>query len=285
MIVVLPAALAGAKRAGGDKSERQHVTAPDGRRFSHKTDAGDLTEEMLRVDVDERPDGFTGDFPGVPAATSRARRADSNAAFLRGDPSLDVAQVEVAARRRVVLMMTEALEGWAVQLARWLLELGATGRSNQGAPHEFLAKCGAALDPPATALIARARASGVVHRRDLATAIAQCLTGRHRLVRGLHEAGARLNEYTRYYWTALHFAAAFGPPEIVRELLALGANPKAQNGAGHTPLHVAVQHRSWAAAAALATTADAARARPHESDGGGPGAHDDAHGRDLRRRA
>ena len=46
MIVVLPAALAGAKRAGGDKSERQHVTAPDGRRFSHKTEYGDHAREV-----------------------------------------------------------------------------------------------------------------------------------------------------------------------------------------------------------------------------------------------
>ena len=34
---------------------------------------------------------FTGDFPGVVARV----RADSNAAFLRGDPSLDVAQHEL----------------------------------------------------------------------------------------------------------------------------------------------------------------------------------------------
>ena len=173
---------------------------------------------------------FTGDFPGV------ARRADSNAAF-KGRP---------IARRRAgrgggaaarVLMMTEALEGWAVQLARWLLELGATGRSNQGAPHEFLAKCGAALDPPATALIARARVWRRPRRdRPLSRSASPAATASS----GLPKGGARLNR-TRYYWTALHRRRS-GRRRCARAPRAR-RKPEAQNG--RPPLHVAVRHRSW----------------------------------------
>ena len=157
-----------------------------------------------------------------------------------------------ALRRRSLLLAFEGLEGWGVSLSRWLLQAASTGFSGDGQPTSaLLRKCRAGLSPDVESLVASARRSGSVRRADMHRAISQCCAHQQFWER-LAEGGGVVNEFTRYMWRPLHFAAAVGAPATVSALLALGADPNVHNGVGLTPLHVAVAHGAASAAAALA---------------------------------
>lgn len=62
----------------------------------------------------------------------------------------------------------------------------------------------------------------------------------------LIEAGASINEKDNNNLTALYYAADVVSPELVRMLLAAGANPNAQTTAtGNTPLHAIIQKTDY----------------------------------------
>lgn len=152
---------------------------------------------------------------------------------------------------RSLLRAASLLEGWTISLARWLLEAAATGNAQPGPASHAFETCREALDPPPKKLIARIRADGRARRVDLARAVGQCAS-HHGLWRTLVGRGASVEEHNRFFWTALHFAAAFGSAHVAADLLALGANASRTNAVGQTALHVGVTHGSVLALAELA---------------------------------
>lgn len=58
----------------------------------------------------------------------------------------------------------------------------------------------------------------------------------------MEEMKKRVDEVDGRGYTRLHYAAALGMPEAVRDLLALGASTIVQDNAGNTPLHWAVAY-------------------------------------------
>ncbi len=52
-------------------------------------------------------------------------------------------------------------------------------------------------------------------------------------------AGADVSFKNHSNWTALHFAAQSGSPEMVAKLISAGANVRSRNNVGYTPLHLA----------------------------------------------
>jgi len=200
-------------------------------------------------------------------ANERARKS-----FLQWDDTLTEERASAGIVIRSLLHVAHELEGWGVSLSRWILQAASssrgsaldgsmTGSTMMGHSRELFASCAMALDPSMATIVERARDTGVVTRADVRTAMAQCIT-HHGLIEQLARRGARVNEYTKFKWSALHFVAAFGAPQLVQPLLALGANMTARNILGQTPLHLAASHGSVSAAAMLAAALPASsRAR------------------------
>ncbi|MEX5716802.1 ankyrin repeat domain-containing protein [Geodermatophilus maliterrae] len=69
-----------------------------------------------------------------------------------------------------------------------------------------------------------------------ATAVRAAVAGAPRLLAGTVEHAGESG------WTALHLAAAEGREDVVRDLVAAGADLTARTESGRTPLHVAVEH-------------------------------------------
>ena len=61
-----------------------------------------------------------------------------------------------AVSARLVLRATALLEGWAVSIARWVLEAAATGHAQPGSADSFFETCRPALSPSARELLAAA---------------------------------------------------------------------------------------------------------------------------------
>ena len=159
-----------------------------------------------------------------------------------------------ALRRRALLLVFEGLEGWGVSLSRWVLQAASTGVAGDGQPASaLLRECHGAISPSVDALIASARRLGSVRRADVHLAISQCCA-HQRLWERLASRGGGADEFTRFMWRPLHFAAAVGAPATISSLLALGASPDVRSGVGLTPLHLAVAHGSAPATALLAST-------------------------------
>ena len=200
-------------------------------------------------------------------ANERARKS-----FLQWDDTLTEERASAGIVIRSLLHVAHELEGWGVSLSRWILQAASssrgsaldgsmTGSTMMGHSRELFASCAMALDPSMATIVERARDTGVVTRADVRTAMAQCIT-HHGLIEQLARRGARVNEYTKFKWSALHFVAAFGAPQLVQPLLALGANTTARNILGQTPLHLAASHGSVSAAAMLAAALPASSRAP-----------------------
>ena len=195
---------------------------------------------------------YAGDLPRA----LREAQKRAGAEFRSQLPDLTDARLEASSRARSVLLMLETMEGWAVNLSRWLLEASATRRTTQGPAADMLGSCSAGLDPQLPALMARARASGLVHRADMVELVVQC-AAHFDLLSTLVRGGASLQEHTRYYWRPLHYAAALGSAALAQQLLDLGADPMALNGVGMSALHVAAAQASTGVAGVLASFSSA----------------------------
>ena len=167
---------------------------------------------------------------------------------------------------RHVLRAASLLDGWAVQLARWILEAANAGRAQMGPASELLEACAPSLNPPVPDLLAYVRAHGHASRANVTRAIGQCashhdlwaaLAARTVAATGVQRpagsgAANGIDEHNRLYWTPLHYAAAYGSVDVMDAVLALRpSNVSAVNGVGLSPLHVAVAHDSLATAAIL----------------------------------
>ena len=176
-------------------------------------------------------------------------------------------RASAAVSARLVLRAASLLEGWGVLLSRWVLEAAATGNAQPGSADAFFESCRPALNPSAKQLLAAVHATGHVSRFNVSRAIGQCaahqdlwatLGARTATATFGHGAAVAtsngIDEHTRLYWTPLHFAAAFGSIDVVEGLLALHPrNVSIANGAGFSPLHVAVSHDAIGPAATLAS--------------------------------
>ena len=191
---------------------------------------------------------YAGDL--ARALTEAQKRA--GAEFRSQVADLTDARLEASSRARSVLLFLETMEGWVVNLSRWLLEASATRRTTQGPAADMLRGCSAGLDPSLPALLARAKASGLVRRADMIEMLVQC-AAHSDLLGTLVRGGAGLQEHTRYYWRPLHYAAALGSAALAQQLLDLGADPLALNGVGMTALHVAAAQASTGVASVLAS--------------------------------
>ena len=198
---------------------------------------------------------YAGDLPR--ALKEAQKRA--GAEFRSQVADLTDARLEASSRARSILLMLETMEGWAVNLSRWLLEASATRRTTQGPAADMLRGCSASLDPSLPALMARAKASGLVRRADMVELLVQC-AAHSDLLGTLVRGGAGLQEHTRYYWRPLHYAAALGSAALAQQLLDLGADPMALNGVGMTALHVAAGQASTGVAGVLASFSSPLRA-------------------------
>ena len=148
---------------------------------------------------------------------------------------------------RSMLHLVVGLEGWGVAMARWMLEAAATGHAQFGRASELFEACSPALSPTVEVILSRIRLNHRVLRHDVVNAISQCLS-HHRMWSDL----AGIDEFTRFYWRPLHFAAALGSVNATLSILDAGPQELApRNAVGHTPLHVAVAHGSVDAVAAL----------------------------------
>ena len=184
-------------------------------------------------------DLFRGDLPAI-----LHRHRDATVAALR-EQKMPPRRAQLAVRARLLLRATVMLEGWGVSLARWMLEAASTGGAQHGAADRLLETCQSALDPSLPALLDRTRATGLALRSDAALALGQCAASHGLWAELAAEGGASATgEFNRFFWRPLHFAAAAGAGDVVQELLRLGADPSQANGAGLTPLHVAIAHQS-----------------------------------------
>ena len=191
---------------------------------------------------------YAGDLPRT--LTEAQKRA--GAEFRSQVADLTDARLEASSRARSVLLFLETMEGWVVNLSRWLLEASATRRTTQGPAADMLRGCSAGLDPSLPTLMARAKVSGLVRRADMVEMLVQC-AAHSDLLGTLVRGGAGLQEHTRYYWRPLHYAAALGSAALAQQLLDLGADPLALNGVGMTALHVAAAQASTGVASVLAS--------------------------------
>jgi hypothetical protein len=171
-------------------------------------------------------------------------------------------RARTAVSARLLLRAASSLEGWAVSLARWILEAALARDSQCGAPSELFEACRPSLDPPAGQLLEDVRIHGHVSRITVARAIGQCAS-HTRLWRTLANMtllhtpyASGIGEFTRILWTPLHFAAAFPSANVMTDLLALApADLVARaNGVGYSPLHVAVAHDATQTIHALVAT-------------------------------
>ena len=160
-------------------------------------------------------------YAGDLARALREAQKRAGAEFRTQVADLTDARLEASSRARSVLLMLETMEGWAVNLSRWLLEASATRRTTQGPAADMLRGCSAGLDPSLPALMARAKASGLVRRADMVELLVQC-AAHSDLLGTLVRGGAGLQEHTRYYWRPLHYAAALGSAALTQQLLDLG---------------------------------------------------------------
>lgn len=173
--------------------------------------------------------------------------------MLEAKPDMSAERASATLSARLVLRAAFRLEGWAVSLARWMLEAAATGAAQPGRADQLLEHCAYALDPPPPAMLDHIRTTGAVARSVLTRALGQCASAQ-KLFEVLSTRAGRggIDEFTRFYWRPLHFAAAFGSLHVVESLLSLSpSQPAARNAIGLTPLHVATAHGSTAVAAAL----------------------------------
>ena len=176
------------------------------------------------------------------------------------DEQASAAQVEAAIEHRALLLLFYELEGWAVSLSRWFLQSVSSsvtlpdgdirlGATVMGYSSDLLKTC-----PPVQSsvkkLVKRSQETGVVSRAEIRDAITGCVE-HHGVLDVLWRRGAAVNERTKYGLSALHFAAAWGAPQLVGWLLAHGANATARTVLGMTPLHVAAAYGSTAAAEAM----------------------------------
>ena len=197
--------------------------------------------------MSDEVDLFRGDLPAI-----LHRHRDATVAALR-EQKMPPRRAQLAVRARLLLRATAMLEGWGVSLARWMLEAASTGGAQHGAADRLLETCQSALDPSLPALLARTRATGLALRSDAALALGQCAASHGLWAALAAEGGASATgEFNRFFWRPLHFASAAGAGDVVQELLRLGADPSRPNGAGLTPLHVAVAHHSLPAVRVLA---------------------------------
>lgn len=203
---------------------------------------------------------FAGDLPLLLSMVKPGLEAN----FKHWYEGFSLDQIQAAFAVRGLLHIFHEVEGWCVTISRWVLQAASSskgeaedgstaGKTMMGHSRDFFGSCSTALDPPMPMLIERSRVSGVVRRTDMRTAVAQCAQ-HHGLLESLVSRGARVNEATKFGWTALHLAAAFGAPQLVQTLLALGANTTARTVLGHTPLYVAATHGGTEAATMLAAT-------------------------------
>ena len=198
---------------------------------------------------------YAGDLPRA----LREAQKRAGAEFRSQVADLTDARLDASSRARSVLLLLETMEGWAVNLSRWLLEASATRRTTQGPAADMLRGCSAGLDPSLPALMARAKASGLVRRADMVELLVQC-AAHSDLLGTLVRGGAGLQEHTRYYWHPLHYSAALGSAALAQQLLDLGADPMALNGVGMTALHVAAAQASTGVAGVLASFSSPLRA-------------------------
>ena len=198
-------------------------------------------------------------YAGDLARALREAQKRAGAEFRTQVADLTDTRLEASSRARSVLLMLETMEGWAVNLSRWLLEASATRRTTQGPAADMLRGCSAGLDPSLPALMAHAKASGLVRRADMVELLVQC-AAHSDLLGTLVRGGAGLQEHTRYYWRPLHYAAALGSAALTQQLLDLGADPMALNGVGMTALHVAAAQASTGVAGVLASFSSPLRA-------------------------
>ena len=193
-----------------------------------------------------------------------------------------LAEAHASIMQRSFLLLFQKLEGWVINLARWLLQAAATskisselssgsadhfGTTMVGTGRDLLKDCGDSLQPSVAQLIVRARQVGVVSRRCLRTALAQCVE-HHDMLRYLADSGGTVNDRSHFGWTALHMAAAFGAPQLVRSLLEMRADPAARTLTWLTPLHIAASHGSVDAAAVLVGALPSGAREPTGGEGG-----------------
>ena len=187
---------------------------------------------------------------------------------LTTEKSMSSERARLVVETRLVLRAAYLLEGWAVSLARWILEAAASGSAQPGPAEELLWSCQASLKPSAHELLAHTRHHGHISRANVSRALGQCAShhgmwaqlaqrsaAAFALSGALPSARANINgidEFNRILWSPLHFAAACGSALVLEELLALSPhNPMPHNGVGLTPLHVAVVHESLEVVGAL----------------------------------
>ena len=97
-------------------------------------------------------------------------------------------RLRAALDRRMLLIILQAIDGWSVQLARAVLARaqGATKCPFIDSCKDLLKRCRATLFPSVPTLVSRAKQHGVVLRRDMTRALAQCAS-HHRLLPKLAE--------------------------------------------------------------------------------------------------
>ncbi len=184
-------------------------------------------------------------------------------ALFRGDlfAAVDFAAAQLQEHRRarvddrkLILLACETLEGSAVTLSRWILQAAASpnGQTRHGPADGLLRRCGERLSPSMSELIRRARGRGVVLRSEAVAALAQCAHQQQLWHTLAKERRASVNTANAFGWTPLHYAAAFGSPLLLHELIDLGADAGAKTRPeGRTPLDVAIAHGAKGAAAVL----------------------------------
>ena len=178
-----------------------------------------------------------------------------------GSMGMPRSRASAAVSARLVLRAATLLEGWAVDLSRWSLEAALAGSAQVGSPSEFLTHCKHTLEPPVLVLLDDVAKSGEVRRNNISRAIGQCASQQNlwaRLANRTFVTNAPRNgvdEFTRLFWTPIHFAAAFPSVDVITELLELAPSDllTQTNGVGFSPLHVAVSHGSLQTTAVLAS--------------------------------
>ena len=190
---------------------------------------------------------YRGSFAAVLASH------DSVSQLQQRQTGMSFERAELAERKRRLLRAAASLEEWGVALARWTLEAAMTGHAQPGTAAVLFQSCRTSLQPPVPELLDRVRLAGHVHRADVSRAIGQC-AAHHGLWASLSSHDSDVDEFNRFYWTPLHFALAFGSPQVVIDLLALAPRSQsAPNALGLSPLHVGVYHGAVEAVAALAS--------------------------------
>ena len=221
----------------------------------------DATEETMgalrEVVVTNGPDASMREYElangDLPAMMKRVHRLAS-----KSFDQTSTRRIKLALRRRAILLMAEGVEGDGVSLARWILQGAATNHTPYGRADDLLNSCRDSLSPTPRELMSAAAARGGVKRREVHLMIAQCFEHHDMWRVAVRDKDAGINEFSRFGWRPLHFAAAVGATPTVAAMLALGANVTVTNGAGLSPLHVAIIHGSFEAAALIVQHSPAA---------------------------